>query len=181
LVSPPSAGRSGGGRVGKPRISPVHSLGWSGWPAGGVEEEVARSDRRFVEAEIFSGGGALRSSAADLPPSPHSLLGGAALCFFPMPEAVERRLRWLEFVEEEVVLKQGDGDDGGARWRIFGSELRRLPVRQGAPSDPRLKWRSGGGAPAIRRARRRRHRGPQGLFCNFLFVLGLSVMNLALI
>ena len=117
-VSPPSAGRSGGGRVEKPRISPVHSLGLCGLPAGGVGERMARPVRRFMEAEILSGGGAPRSAATDLPPPGCSRLRRAVLCLFPVPELVVRRIRVDDFDGEGDGV-QIEGDDDDARWRLF--------------------------------------------------------------
>ena len=105
-VSPPSAGRSGGGRVGKPQISPVYSLGVSGWPVGGAMEELARRIRRFVVADLLSGGGALRSSASDLPPPPCSQLCRVVLRGFPVPETVERRLRLVKTLKVKVMLSR---------------------------------------------------------------------------
>ena len=139
-------------------------------------EMATRSGRRFVAAVDLFGGGARRSSAADLLPYPRSQLHGAVLRVFPSPEAVERRIRVIKSEGDDGV-KQGDGD-GGAGWRFPGAELRRLPGRGGAPSSPRLQRRSGGGAPAIRAVLRPRHRDPEGLSCNFLFFLDPSVRTL---
>ena len=47
----------------------------------------------------------------------------------------------------EGGLHQFEVDEDGARWRSFGAEFCRLPVRQGSPSVPGRQWRSGGGAP----------------------------------
>jgi hypothetical protein len=63
-------------------------LGWSGWLAGGDVEKSARSVRRFVAAEIFSGGRVIRSLSTSLPPSRCSQLGGAAVRLLSAPETV---------------------------------------------------------------------------------------------
>uniref|UniRef100_A0A8R7UX75 Uncharacterized protein n=1 Tax=Triticum urartu TaxID=4572 RepID=A0A8R7UX75_TRIUA len=90
-VVAPAAGGWGG-----PDLRRVYSVG-SVWElAGGVGEWAARPEWRF-ETEVFlSGGGGPRSSAADLPSSPCSGLGGAAGCTFPSPESAGRRIRDLE-------------------------------------------------------------------------------------
>ena len=62
---------------------------------------------------------------------------------------------------------------GDARWRIFGSEERRLPVRTGEPPVPRPEGRWCGGVPAQRLVRRPWRRGPEGLSCNLLLCSGL--------
>jgi hypothetical protein len=107
---------------------------------------MARLVRRFVEAEISSGGVAPRSAAMDLPPLWRSQLGRAVLRFFPAPEFEQRRLR-LEGIDGDGDGDQFEGDDEVARWRLCRAEFCRLPVRLGTPSDPRLQRRSGGGAP----------------------------------
>ena len=132
--------------MGKPRISPVHSLGLRGRPAGGVGERMARPVRRFVEAEILSDGGAPRGTAMDLPPPGCSQLRRAVLCLFPVPELVVRRLRF-ERLDGDGDGDGFEGDDDDGRWRLFRAEFSRLPVRLGTLSDPRLLRRSGGGAP----------------------------------
>jgi hypothetical protein len=48
----------------------VHSAGFVGWPAGGIVEVVARSDRSFA-AELVPSGGAPQSVAMERPPSSH--------------------------------------------------------------------------------------------------------------
>lgn len=75
------------------------------------------------------------------------------------------------------VAEQDDGV-GGAGWRLFGAEVRRLPVRGGAPPNPRRLWRSDGGAPSACAVRRRRRGVSEGPSCNFAFVLVLSVRDL---
>ena len=132
--------------MGKSQISPVHGLGLCGLPAGGVGERMARPVRRFVEAEIISGGGAPRSTATDLLPPGCSLLRRAVLCLFPVPELAVRRIRVDDFDGEGDGV-QIEGDDDDARWRLSRAEFSRLPVRLGTLSDPRLLRRSGGGAP----------------------------------
>ena len=124
----------------------VHSVGSGRRLAGGAEETTARSVRPFVEAGVLSGGGALRGAATVLPPSRRSQLGGAVLRLFPEPESVERRIRMVKLLKVTVIANQIEGDDVVARWRLLRAEVRRLPVRQGTPSIPRLQWRSGGGA-----------------------------------
>ena len=51
-------------------------------------------------------------------------------------------------------------------------EVRRLPVRQGTSSDPRLEGRRGGGAPPARSASCRRLWVAEGLECNFYLSWG---------
>ena len=178
MVFPPSAGRLGGGRVGKPWISSVHSLVSRGVPAGGVGE------RMVCPAWRFGGGGdplrrwrfvergcrsasfpafASRWSCGSLA----SRAGGRGAAA-PVVEASEG----------DGEVNQIEGDDGEARWRFLGAEVRRLPVRHGTPSDPRLKWWSGGGAPAARLLRQRRLRCPAGPSCNFLYLVDWSVRTL---
>jgi hypothetical protein len=64
---PPSAASVAGG-WGIAGSGRVHSVGSSGWVAGGVKEMVALSVWPFAEAVVFSGGGALRGAATDLLP-----------------------------------------------------------------------------------------------------------------
>jgi hypothetical protein len=107
---------------------------------------MARPVRRFVEAEILSGGGAPRSAATDLLPPGCSRLSRAVLCLFPVSELVVRRIR-VDGFDGEGDGVQFEGDDDDARWRLSRAEFSRLPARLGTPSDPRLQRRSGGGAP----------------------------------
>ena len=163
--------------MGEPRISPVYSVGSSGSTPGGVVEAAMLSVWRLAVADFLSGGGARRSSAADLLPGACSKLPGAAVRVFPPPGADERRTWESENKEGVSVLIQGD-DDGGAGWRLRGAEDRRLPVRRRALSDPSHLGRSSGGAPAARPVLLCQRRGPEGLLCNFRLFLDLSVMDL---
>ena len=172
LVPLPSAGRSGGGRVGEPRISSCVQVGLGRLIPGGVGEAARPGWCLQVEVVLF-GGAARWSSATDLPPSSCSRFLGAVLRDFPSPVAVVRRRRMYRVPKVEAMLKHGDGV-GVPGWRPLGFEVRRLPDRRRAPSDPR-RGRSCGGAPAARPVARQRHRVLAGLICNFEFVLDFLV------
>ena len=163
----------GGGRVGEPRISLGVQVGVSRHPPGGVGA-AARSGRSFEVVVALFGGVARWSFAADLPPLACSQLPGAVLRALPSPVAVVRRRRAFEDPEGEDLRKHGV-DDGGAGWRPYGFEVRRLPVRRETHSDPRRHGRSSGGAPAARSVHRLRPRDPAGPDCNFVAFLGLPV------
>ena len=140
--------------------------------------EAARlSVWRMWAVDFLSGGGAPRSSAADLLPAVYSMLSGAGVRVIPPPGSDERRIWDYENKEDGAMLMQGDGDEG-AGWRLCGAEDCRLPVRRRAPSDPSHLGRSSGGAPAARPVLLRQRRGPEGLLCNFRLFLDLSVMDL---
>jgi hypothetical protein len=155
--------------VGEPRIRRVHSVGSGSSLAGGVQEVVAHSDRAFGAAFNLSGGRALRSFAAERPFSPRLQFFGGAMRGLPPPVSVLRRFRVLSLKKE--------------LWRSFTAPLavqgvrlpvvRRLPGCWGSVSVPRLEEQQ-----------QRRAAGPfwpssepgsSGPFCNFSFVLDLSV------
>ena len=69
-------------------------------------EEWARRFWRFVEADLLSGGGALRGAASDLSPLPCSQLRRVVLRGFPVPETVERRLRLVLTLKVKVMLSR---------------------------------------------------------------------------
>jgi hypothetical protein len=79
------------------------------------------------------------------------------------------------------VLPEGDVEVmrvvgvSGAGWRLSGAEDRRLPVRGGASSSPRLVRRSGGGAPAVHSMLVVVDGIQEGCLAFLLYVLGLSV------
>jgi hypothetical protein len=93
----------------------------------------------------------------------------------PVLEVEERRLRRAMLLELTVMANQIEADGVDAGWRLLRAEVRGLPVRQGAPSIPRLQRRSDGGAPAARLLRRRWLWFPSGLCCNFAFLVGCLV------
>ena len=171
-LPPPAAPAAGG--WGNPGSRRVYKVGVSRLPAGRAVETAARLVRRFGAEVVVFGGGALVSSAADLPPCACLQFPGAVWCAFPSPDSVVRRIRAFEDLEGDGDAQHGDAG-GGAGWRFLGTEDRRLPVRRGATSDPRRLWRSGGGAPAARSALRQRRRDLAGLKCNFPLFLDLSV------
>ena len=173
---PPTAAPAAGG-LGSPDLRCVNSVGSVWVLAGGVGEWAARPEWRFAMEVFLSGGGGLRSSAADLPSSACSGLDGAAGCVNPSPESAGRRIRVVEDLQGAGGAEQGAGY-GGVGWRSSGAELRRLPVRRGATPNPRRVRSSGGGAPAIRLRLRFRQWSPEGPFCNFALSLDFSVRSL---
>ena len=98
---PAAASAAGGWGIGVPR--PVHSVGISGWPAGGAEEEVVRSARRFVEELTLSGGGALWSSAVEFPHSPSSRIPGSVEFVSPSPALAWRSGRIVKEKKKGVI------------------------------------------------------------------------------
>ena len=132
----------------------------------------ARPIWSLVEVLAILGGGARWSSTAEH--FPFRARGPVRpLCAFPSPRISARRIRLNKV--KELVLKH-DADGGGAGCRLSGAEDRRLPVRREASSDPRLQWRSSGGAPSARPLRRPQRRVAEGLGCNLIFVGDLSVI-----
>ena len=156
-LSPLAAPAAGG--WGNPGSRSVYSVGSSRYlPA------ASRRGRRgrwgcFAAVFFLFHGGVLRNSSMVRLLCPRSRLPGAVVRVLPLPESEVWRIRALEEDGGDGDTEHGDGD-GGAGWRLSGAEIRRLPVRRGTPSNPRHEWRSCGGAPAVRPARRRRHRVP---------------------
>jgi hypothetical protein len=74
--------------------------------------------------------GAPWSAGADLPSPACFWLRGAVECTNPLSESERRRTRVFEVSVGDGGAEQVD-DNGGARWRFFGTEDRRLPVRRG--------------------------------------------------
>ena len=133
--------------MGKPRILHVHRLGLEEWSAGGVAERSTTAVRRFVEVELLSGGGVLRSGASVLPPPLRSQLGAAAVRFRPVPVAEEQRRRCLKVSKLAGVDIQIEGDGGVARWRPLGSRSVDFPTAMGLRPIQGCR----GGAAAARR------------------------------
>lgn len=79
----------------------------------------------------------------------------------------------------EDLEKVGDvercDDDGDRGCRSSGTVDRRLPVSPGGCFDPRRQRAAANGAPPAR-PRRRRSRVAEGLGCNFIFCVDLSVI-----
>jgi hypothetical protein len=123
------------------------------------------------EAVVLFDGGAPEAFAVDRLSYPCSWFLGASEQGFPPPEIESRRLR-LDNNPKTVMYwsktKTMALQDGG----FLKLEVRRLPVRMGALLIQVKKRSSGGGAPAARSACPVCLRGPEGLRCNFCFVLG---------
>jgi hypothetical protein len=129
----------------------------------------------FVEAGGLSGGGALRGTAAGLPPSLRPQLRGAALRVFPEPEAVERQLRLLVLLRALVLRSRSraiTAMQGGGSF-----ELRAVDFPSARGLLP-FQGHSGGAAAARRRIV---FFGAvvffvlTGLDCNFSFLVDCSV------
>jgi hypothetical protein len=113
--------------------------------AGGVKETVALSVWPFAEAVVFSGGGALWGTAADLPPL--GVRGSVELWGASTPN----RRSWSggsgeELLKVKVMMNQIEDGGDEVRWRFFRAEFRDFPSAWGLRPCPRHLWRSGGGA-----------------------------------
>lgn len=123
---------------------------------------------------LVSGGARWRSMAERLLRRIRSPLGLSRAAF--PSRILTRRIRMLN--KEDLVVRQGGVAGGAGGWRLFGVEVRRLPVRLGTSSDPSFEWRSCGGAPSACPARRRRPSVTEGLDCILIFVGVPSVISL---
>ena len=101
--------------------------------AGGVKETVALSVWPFAEAVVFSGGGALRGAAADLPPL--GARGSVELWGASTPN----RSSWSggsgeELLKVKVMMNQIEDGGDEVRWRLYRAEFRDFPSEIGRAS-----------------------------------------------
>ena len=172
IPCPPAAAPAAGGwGIGVPR--PVHSVGFSGWPASGAEEVVARSARRFGGDLILSGGGALWSSAVEISPSPSSRVSGSVELISPSPAMAWRSGR--------IELKKMKGEIWSHAMKRRASGVGSLePATDDFPSVKGMhlyqvfEGCSCGGAPPAA-SRSSSSSVSIGLVCNFYFLLDLAV------
>jgi hypothetical protein len=139
-------------------------------------EVVARSEWIFVAVFVPFGSGALWSSAAERSPSTCSWFFRAAVRVKPSPDLEWWRIRLLKKLKMVVMncatalVVQG----GGLQGPLFGD----FPAAEGLLPIQGLKRSSGSGSGApLSRPHRRRGRGPEGVGCNFLYILDLSVSS----
>lgn len=165
IPHPPSAAPAAGG-WGIPDSRCVHSVGFVGWPAGGVVEEVARSERPFAAELVSSGGRVPRSTASELPPFSCLQIFGSVRRVKSSPDPEWQRIR-SSCLEKKVVRRciaastvvQGVGSSD----RV----VRRLPSCRGAASHPRHRveqWQRRATGPFWPPARSGSREGP---FCIF--------------
>jgi hypothetical protein len=143
----PSGGRSGGGRVGDPRLTAVDRVVEGGAAAGGALEKKGLSVLLPVQVGVFSDSGASWSSVVAHRHAWHLRIGGSAPCLVPRPDPVWCRIWGIKKKKVAVGVDLVGGRDEAGR-RLSRAEWRRLPVRAGDPSVPRLRE---GGAAARRR------------------------------
>ena len=152
----------------------VHSVGVPREPAGGVVEAVVRLDRLFAGVGLPLDGEILVELCGG--PVPFFVLAARWRGRARFPRAGDRGMA-IPAVED--LEKEGDvdwcNDDNGHGCRSSGTVDRRLSVSPGGCFDPRRQRAAANGASPAR-PRRRRSRVAEGLGCNFLFCVDLSVI-----
>jgi hypothetical protein len=172
---PPTAASAAGG-WGSPDLRRVYSVG-SVWElAGGVGERAARPEWLFVTEIFLSGGGGLRSSAADLPSSACSELGGAAGHENnPWPVSAGRRFWAVKTLKMTTWWFAAEPMFLGVTSPEAVSED--FPVATGMLSSIQGVWTSIGGGASSSRSGCRRCWSSEGLLCIFFCFLGFSVRS----
>ena len=151
-----------------------HQLHWlfsNGLFVPGAEEMAARSVLVCRAVVFLFDGGVPEVFIVDRLSCPCSWFLGAVGRGLPPPETELRRLRLCNNLKASVFWSKTTTramQDGG----FSEFEVRRLPVRLGALLIQVKKRRCGGGAPAACSVSSLLVRGPAGLVCIFIFVLG---------
>ena len=151
----------------------VHSVGVPREPAGGVVEAAVRLDRLFAGVGLPFDGEVpveLRSG-----PAPFFVLAARwrGRAWFPRAGDRGMAIPAVEDLEKEGDVERCDDDDHGCR--SSGTIDWRLPISLGGCFDPR-RQRAAANSASTARPRHRRSRVAEGLGCNFLFCVGLSVI-----
>lgn len=152
----------------------VHSVGVPREPAGGVVEAAVRLDRLFAGVGLPFDGEVLVELRGG--PAPFFVLAARWRGHAWFPHAGDRGMAIpaVEDLEKEGDVERCDDDDGHG-CRSSGTVDWRLPVLPGGCFDARRQRAAANGvSPA--RPRRRRSRVAEGLGCNFLFCVDLSVI-----
>ena len=137
IPHPPSAATAAGG-WGIPDSRCVYSVGLDGWPAGGVGEVVARSEKPFATELFPSGGGGLLGAATERPSSPCSQIHGSRQRVKSSPDPEWRRIRVLK-IEKKVLSRCFAATTVVKGVRSSEMVVRRLPCCRGAASHPRRR------------------------------------------
>ena len=152
----------------------VHSVGVPREPAGGVVEAAVRLDRLFAGVGLpFDGEVPVELRGG---PAPFFVLAARWRGRARFPRAGDRGMAIpaVEDLEKEGDVERCDDDDGHG-CRSSGTVDRRLPVSLRGCFDPR-RQRAAANSASPARPRRRRSRVAEGLGCNFLFCVDLSVI-----
>ena len=174
----PSAGRSGGGRAGDPRLSVVYSVGSVGFAAGGALEVVVAPVLCLLQVRDPFGGGARRSSAVRRLLPHRSRIGGSGRCGLPRPDPVRRI--WVEKILKTTTAWCDAAEPMDQGVTPPGAVSLELPGGLGDASSILGVWTSRGSGAFLSRPGRRRCWSSGGLPCNFLCFLGFSVRSVHL-
>ena len=152
----------------------VHSVGVPREPAGGVVEAAVRVDPLFAGVGLPFDGEVLVELRGGT--TPFFVLAARWSGHARFPRAGDRGMLIpaVEDLEKEGDVERCDDDDGHG-CRSLGIVDRKLPFLPGGCFDPRRQRATANDASPAR-PRRRRSRVAEGLGCNFLFCVDLSVI-----
>ena len=135
------------------------------------------SVRVLVSACFLSRGGAPWSSSVRRLTSPSPSIYGSGVFFVPRPDPAWRRIRMLNKKEKMALTSIATTT---ALLRVGSSDpaIGDFPASMGLAPFQGLRRSSGSGAPPTALVRRLSRDLEEGLPCNFLFLLGLSVRTM---
>jgi hypothetical protein len=177
VPSPPTAASPAGGG-GNRRSRPVHSAGLGRPSAGGAMEEKVVSVEVLVSVCVPSRGGALRSFVAPRLTSSRPPVFGSVGFAVPRPVPWWRGIRMLKEIKEKMALTPKATATTFRRVGSLGPAIGDFPAASGLAPIQGVKRSSGSGASPTAPARCPRRDLEEGVTCNFLFCLGLSVRTL---